>query len=469
MSPLQESIEIALIGTLEAILNEATWDDDPRSILKIVDFLPRTNRFEFRLCFDSRNDNILKISTSPQPSLEEISTLLSGRFSNIFFSDELHFRLPGTTGSHFFLKIPDDTLCRSSLNFAHHRDDLDCDVLIKGFHGNQIPVVLQNKIRIRDYLINRTRFGSHLLANQKIVVEWKILANSHVFESRSRLLNHSTNEALSLGPTEFVLKASESKAVVCVSENLETSFFHSRYGEFFLPSAVGRSKSLIRKDLGIYVEILDDKLCEINDMRLAPKSRLENIMADLFTELEDWKKSSSWIEYMEENEKKNRRLSAIKLRERQEATRGTKFVYRGYRRLFRVPTCENELVALWMKLSAIDDDLDGIRIDVMEYTSREGIDALADIRWSDEEAMEPVSPVEFEMLLENFFTHEHPIEQVKTIICWDTQLEPGTTVRGDFLIEGTERDFVFRVIRGEYSARVILLARWPEIEVQEYV
>lgn len=54
---------------------------------------------------------------------------------------------------------------------------------------------------------------------------------------------------------------------------------------------------------------------------------------------------------------------------------------------------------------------------IVEYTSREGIDSITRCRKSD---LDPIGDylTEFEFELRNFFRHRHPIRQVDFIICW---------------------------------------------------
>jgi hypothetical protein len=87
--------------------------------------------------------------------------------------------------------------------------------------------------------------------------------------------------------------------------------------------------------------------------------------------------------------------------------------------IFQKPTCENEVVALFMKLEAAKLLPREIELNVIEYTSKKGIDALGSFRLSRTASYLDNVPIEFEFYLENYFEHEHPVEQTQLIICWD--------------------------------------------------
>src|SRR5207247_2644803 len=67
-----------------------------------------------------------------------------------------------------------------------------------------------------------------------------------------------------------------------------------------------------------------------------------------------------------------RTLSATKLTARQHKTQYAPMVWHHGCRLLKVPTCENELVALYMKMEA--KGYLPFECQVIEYTSRDGID-----------------------------------------------------------------------------------------------
>lgn len=85
-----------------------------------------------------------------------------------------------------------------------------------------------------------------------------------------------------------------------------------------------------------------------------------------------------------------------------------------------VPTNEMETVLLAGRLEKrIAQEFSG-QFNIVSYTGRKGIDCFCQIKknaWQNT----AIIPVEFEFSLENFFRHEHPLEQCELIICWSSR------------------------------------------------
>ena len=126
------------------------------------------------------------------------------------------------------------------------------------------------------------------------------------------------------------------------------------------------------------------------------------------------------------------------------------------------PTCENELVALYMKLEGAKQL--PIECKILEYTSREGIDALANFRITDIEAFNRAAPVEFEYYLENFIAHEHFPGQVKLIICWDFSDGQNLELSSHPLVN---EQWLKEINLIGYSVPTLLLSKVPGLEVRE--
>ena len=130
--------------------------------------------------------------------------------------------------------------------------------------------------------------------------------------------------------------------------------------------------------------------------------------------------------------------------------------------MFRVPSCENELVALFMKLEA-RGALPFPLFRVLEYTSREGLDALANIQWEEGSAPHKFAPVEFEYRFESFFDHGHPEKQVHAIVCWHSDDEaPGVPEGASF--SWITEPFLGLLSYEGHQVRVLFVSRLPGIE-----
>jgi hypothetical protein len=147
------------------------------------------------------------------------------------------------------------------------------------------------------------------------------------------------------------------------------------------------------------------------------------------------------------------------MEERQDRLRVSDKVFIGGQVVLEVPTCENELVALFMKLEALQKL--PFRCKILEYTSKEGIDALGDFMLDDLHVMTRSAPIEFEYDLENFIHHDHPPEQVKLIICWDTSLVPGETDT----VEWKKEPWHASLTLGGYQIPVLILKNTPSLTI----
>jgi hypothetical protein len=98
---------------------------------------------------------------------------------------------------------------------------------------------------------------------------------------------------------------------------------------------------------------------------------------------------------------------------------------------------------------------------VIEYTSRAGIDALANFQLTSSAAPQMFAPVEFEFDLENYFEHEHPLQQTALIICWQ---EDEDSAAGRWR-PGNAR-WLAVVPAGHQNITVLILSEIPHLVVE---
>jgi hypothetical protein len=104
------------------------------------------------------------------------------------------------------------------------------------------------------------------------------------------------------------------------------------------------------------------------------------------------------------------------------------YVYYKHRRIYRAPTNENQLVALFLKLEscgALPFDCQ-----VLEYTPKSGIDAIGHFRLGNDRIRELYAPIEFEHEFSSFIEHGHPVRHTKLIVCWSCGDSRGKQLKG---------------------------------------
>ena len=192
------------------------------------------------------------------------------------------------------------------------------------------------------------------------------------------------------------------------------------------------------------------------DGAVGPYDTWQSVCAALQMAVQEVSRSDKFSLFMDKIESAARTRSAQALARRQDALRARTRVYYGGRELGCVPESENEVVVLLAKLEAIG----GIPMPLfrlLEYTPRQGIDALGDFQLSQEAAPERLAPIEIEFYFENFLRHGHAIEQVRLIVCWG--FRSASTAEGASLRQQEQWLYTYTTTR--YSVSVLVLSGVP--------
>lgn len=151
--------------------------------------------------------------------------------------------------------------------------------------------------------------------------------------------------------------------------------------------------------------------------------------------------------------------TAEKLTKRKNDVEREPRIFSGTRQVFRVPRSEQETIAVFAKLEAMEaTPLHYINIIEM---SPNGIDAIADVQVFGHEPVTKFALIEFEPRFSQFVTHRHPVDHVDLIVCWE--------VDGKWKerLEKTGHPWLFVYQVGDRRVRVISLSGFPGIRIQE--
>lgn len=156
---------------------------------------------------------------------------------------------------------------------------------------------------------------------------------------------------------------------------------------------------------------LDEKFNIVNNKNLinnmnSIKNNIENYLESI-----DKKKLISFAE------KSSLELQAKKLDLRKNKLRNSQKIYLKDQLIFRVPENEQETVLLFIKLASLNE-IPLTSVNVLEYSTSEGIDAIADVKIDESSPIEKDCLIEFEPTFAQFKSHKHPPKHVDYIICW---------------------------------------------------
>lgn len=159
---------------------------------------------------------------------------------------------------------------------------------------------------------------------------------------------------------------------------------------------------------------LDEKFKIVNNSDFLDKV---NSISD---NLENYLETLDTAKIIENAEIYSLELQAYKLNMRKDNLRSSKKVYINNTLIFRVPENEQETVLLFIKLSTLKK-IPIFNVNVLEYSTSEGIDAIADVQLDESSPIEKDCLIEFEPTFSQFKSHKHPPKHVDYVICWKVE------------------------------------------------
>jgi hypothetical protein len=331
---------------------------------------------------------------------------------------------------------------------------------LHGFGGHRLAKELQSPELVERYLAEHTRFGSHAFQRSREGVLWKVLAGHRTYHvvSRLEILAEKVNKSFrrerkfTEGLRLFGLTSPELRT---------TTIYHSDWGRFD-PSEYGVP---LAEGIGgvhwlLEVEAPNWHFGSLG--RLVPVEQIAISLHNVVDAVQAWMQHPQYRSYHASIVREDQVRAVTLLTRRQELARQSEYVYYRQRRMHCIPRSENDLVMLYAKCEA----LGALPFEcyVLEYTPREGIDALADFRFTDLEPFQRLAPVEFELTFANFLAHAHPVAQVRAIICW----ELGDTRKDLRLTPVTDRPWQFSYTQDGYSIPVLVLRDLPSLTIRPW-
>lgn len=150
-----------------------------------------------------------------------------------------------------------------------------------------------------------------------------------------------------------------------------------------------------------------------------------------------------------------------KLESRRAALMSCEYVCYQRRQLYRVPTNENQLVALFLKLEACGAL--PFKAKVLEYTPKTGIDAIGHFVLTSGGIREMFVPIEFENEFGSFITHGHPVSHTKLIVCWSAGDSQGRRLQASSV-----GSWLKYYVAGGFRVPVVVVSMLPDIDVKKF-
>ncbi|MBE7501241.1 MAG: hypothetical protein HS113_13230 [Verrucomicrobiales bacterium] len=407
------------------------------------------------LTFDAENRNHLAITPSPKLTDRELMRLLDGRFAGVYAADEIRLEL--STG-HWKVDALSQTTADSRATYfeaAELQTTAHGQLLLCGYRP---PHDLQAPQRCSAWFAGNTWLGSRKYESRTYIVAVDVFGTP-VRVSPSSLAPGRLEEPCLVTSTTLLCsgrpvgEARLEFSPQTVSPH--TVLRHALFGQFdpqvFLP---GFWREINPHHHGLRIELDSGHIEWMTSTGPHDHHRLAKLLKTLVKQVHNCVlPSDKYCAFLNQAIRLERIAAARRLTQRQARAQRAPKVYVGNTVLCNIPTCENELVALYMKLEASGRLPAPLECHVLEYTAKQGIDALADFRLSPTAALSRWAPVEFEHHLENYFTHQHPPEQTALIICWDR----GSDELGQEVCCPTEFPWLWTLLAEDRNIPVVML------------
>lgn len=424
-----------------------------------TDFLEVINEcadahFTFRVTSE-RGHLHLRVYRKPVFAAEEVRRLLSGSVPVLLQGESI--RLIADSGTLEVPMLPPSAPAELEIE-AEYLNGVQC-MEFCGALGVGLPLELRDFKRAEEHLYSRTKLGafSRRRSNQ-LSVTLGILGEESWFPPRARIQeflerdedSYSFRQTLpyNLGVMIAAIRPGES-SVRCVE---------AISGLSLLPPRAVRAIALRPlRGAEVLVEVSSEVLLRNSLGGLGPSNVVADVVRAVNARLLEEAESELFSAFIQTVRQRDAILRAQRLSRRiANAQNRPKVLWSG-RDIFCVPANENETISLYMKLEALGA-LPVAQLTVIEYTPRDGIDALATYQRDGTTAAAVLAPTEFEYAFGNFFRHEHPAGQVKLVICWSLDRDDGD-LPPDLRVEpvaGGGRGVYFATV-GQHAFDVLVL------------
>lgn len=418
-------MELLLLRTWEEIAELISHSNNALLVLQLINQVSHRN-WHFETTFDSHNHNNLYIASDPPLELHEFKGIVNGVVTEIFNCNSIIFcssaeNTIGADIAHYRTTTPLNNI----LEFTTRTNRHSRGIYLDGFWGTIQPPEMGNPNKVEETIRKYTWFATNKYAHYHHKLTWECGATSKDFVAEDW---HSLTTRLFPNSERF----SHEQQVNFGSDNtgnvrfetfsglIENKLFHGKFGEMDLTQVYPEFWTLLRDKTKSNWNIeFDEQTLRVRyHQELTPYASVMAVLLKITEVIIGTAELNNFKQYREKLLLLEKTRSATNLSMRQlAATKRPKVMWQG-KELMCEPEGETEVVCLLAKLETIKHALPVAHFSLLEYTPNAGIDALANYQISNVYKSEVLSPVELEFKFENFFKHDHPLEQVSMIICW---------------------------------------------------
>ena len=451
-------INLNLRRTWYEISEHLNSNPHPLRIVELINRVP-LRCWTFRFTFDSNGRISLEIDCDPTASDHDALGLLDGLLEEVLFADVLYLRQAGkylTTDTSELLRDPPP-----SNQITLRKLDRKADFLLdlKGFwQSDSVSPEIQRSSAIRSYFLENTWLGSPDFTDSEHYIRWIVFGTEELIRPGNRY-------KIKLGSTDsFTTQANLyntngdhiGQASFHTSPTLKNDEIYTTFGPLVPKPKNWLNRS--REDPRWIVEIGNQTLKQAV-VQGKPTTKLINELVGSVEEARaSVTDSDRFQDYKQNIQRKQQTKAANRLRKRQERAQTADRVTFKDKPVMLVPSNENEVIVLLCKLEALHA-LPFHEFLLWEYTSREGIDAIASYQIRETDVPSVFSAIEVEYHFENFFDHEHPHNQVNLVICWDFR-------DGEAPTELRQHSECLFEYRNSESFFVVVLSHIPKLQVK---
>ena len=433
---------------------------EPLDVLRILN-IGVNNNWNIKVEFDEKNRNIVRILSNPPLEKNKIIRALDGRIPALYGSSGIRVKLKNDCYSNY--SITDDTKNNNrEVYFEFNLEGKVMDEDISIIDHPSIPL-LQKQHELKQWIHDNTWFGSLKFLDKNFSCNFSIFGQNIIIYTRKssdietripiffERFNLYDKEKF-IGEIFVKIQATGSNRIIR----------HSQYGIFNIDHINKLFWNNFSKDFNGSIEIEIDVPAIEWYTNFGPfdKNVIFKISTNILNKKESIFESDNYYRYLKDVEYYNKSKAAAAITRRQDNIEKTPKVHIDGKVFMVKPSCENELVGLYMKMEASKK----LPFDcsVLEYTSKSGIDALANFRLAEIGYYEKYAPIEFEFKLENYFDHGHPLEQTALIICWEKSDE--FTQETGYNIEQIS-DWLYFVHTPGKKIPVVILKNYKKIKI----
>ncbi len=421
--------KITFAFSSESIRNSFYHRGDERNILQLPFFFKEWIEASFTVN-NIDEKNIINIKLNIKKNIKEVIKVLERPLPEIFNCDEILIECYDGVYSikrmRDFIKKKENTFFKD-INQITAKSYNQMNIKLIGYGSKRFNAIF-NKENIIAYIAN---YCSLNYLNSKKIIKFKYFNNkfevekSDLLEIQKQQINYKfkkiedenflANIKLwnNLNRDENIRQVTILNNDIRINDNLNVFLkeIEKNLSKSFV-SNVPQFERYISFEIVINLKKidLDEKFHIVNNDKIEKVNKLINkkLHDKNFLEKGEIVKYSEELSLQRQVEKLNLRKKKLS---------DSKKIYLNDNVIFREPQNEQETVLLFIKLASLNAT-PLTYVNVLEYSTSEGIDAIANIQLDASSPVEKDCLVEFEPTFGQFIQHKHPPKHVDYIICW---------------------------------------------------